>query len=163
MTAYGFNVEKKIVGDSLILSMSGSVDESFFVPALDDATFKLLVLDLEKVDLINSRGIIRWARWLNPLSQLKKIAIRHCPKMIVDQMNSIQGFLPKTIAIESFFVPYFCESCDASFKALFTQGKEFKLSASGPVIVERMRPCPSCKKMLDIDAIDSVYFSFLKR
>jgi hypothetical protein len=110
-----------------------------------------------EVKSINSCGIREWIKWLaaNPV---QSILYFECPKIIVDQINMVQGFLPKHGKVRSFFVPYFEDDSGEEKDVLFSYGKEFDDSGIHPpneVLSSEGRP-------MEMDVIEAKYFRFLK-
>jgi hypothetical protein len=87
-----------------------------------------------------------------------QLSVRRCPKIIVDQINMVAGFLPPAAIIESFFVPYYAESSGAEKMVLFVKDKEFKDG--------ELHPPASVKddagEEMEMDVIEAKYFKFLK-
>jgi DNA-directed RNA polymerase subunit RPC12/RpoP len=66
----------------------------------------------------------------------------------------VHGFFRKGASIQSFYAPYYCESC----------GKENKIHLKADQVKNRKAPkmeCPKCGEEMDFDAIEAQYFSFL--
>lgn len=154
-----FNFEKKRDGSTLVVALSGSIDEDAILIniAFDGASH--LILDLEKVTAINSCGIREWIKWLKGASGISKVTYRQCPKIIVDQINMVSGFLPENGEVESFFVPYFNESSGKEKMILFRQGQEFKAgSVQAPAEIK-----DDSGEVMEMDVIEAKYFKFLKK
>ena len=102
-------VTKKEDGDSNIFSFKGDIDEDANFTEHSLKSLNKAVFDLEEVTAINSCGIREWINWLKT-SPDTKLVFRNCPKIIVDQFNMVAGFFPMNGEIESFYVPYYCET-----------------------------------------------------
>src|SRR5258708_1376115 len=120
--AFSISKTKENGRDCLIIQ--GNVDE--------DATFSQtkvegteVTVDLLGVTAINSVGIREWIKWTKSFPAGCKLIVRNCPKIIVDQINMVLGFLPPGTFVESFFVPYYSEASGAEKMVLFVNGKEF--------------------------------------
>src|SRR5512135_2248555 len=105
-----FKAEKNTSGGVLTVSFSGDVDEDAVFSNLSLDGAKQVVLDLEGISAINSCGIREWIKWVKAAPADTKFVYRKCPKIIVDQINMVAGFLPDGSSVESFFVPYFNEN-----------------------------------------------------
>lgn len=153
-----FSITNQPEGAKLILKISGGVDEDANFQPVDLSAFKSVVLDVEGVSAINSVGIREWIKWMKGFPAGVQVAIRHCPKIIVDQINMVAGFLPPATLIESFFVPYYAESSGTEKMVLFENGKQFKdgqLNAPADIKDDSGEP-------MEMDVIEAKYFKFLK-
>ena len=157
MASLKIAVTKK--GDSVLLSLTGLVDESAAFPKIEFGEAKIAIIVWSGVTLINSCGIREWVKWLGTFPQGVRIAYAHCPRIIVDQINMVDGFLPKGGTTLSFFVPYYCNDCSAVTNLLFTNGKEF--TGSNIAAPETVK-CSKCGKVAELDVMESKYFKFLK-
>lgn len=153
-----FAVNSKQEGGRLALEVSGNVDEdsNFTPPDLGSNT--AVVLDLEGVVAINSVGIREWIKWIKTMPSSVKLSVRRCPKIIVDQINMVAGFLPAGTVIESFYVPYYADSSGSEKMVLFENGKEFK----GSEIFAPTDVKDDSGEIMEMDVIEAKYFKFLK-
>ena len=140
-----------------VLTLAGQIDESFpqdlhaLKPAGD------MVINLDQVKMINSLGIREWIKFMTAISAAK-IDFINCPKIFIDQVNMVQGFITPNCKITSFYVPYFNEDSNAEKNVLYSQGKEFGegfLNVAGSVKGEDGSD-------LDLDVVEQKYFKFLK-
>ena len=145
------------------LALEGALDENCMLPEFAEAITGTLTIDLSQVHTINSLGCRKWTQWIKDKAHADKgVTLINCSPAIVAQFNVLIGFLPDSVAIESFFVPYTCESCAHEERVLLTQGQEFDRTA-GIIQVREEVPCPQCKNMMTMDAIKARYFKFLMR
>lgn len=158
--AVKLNFNRSDNGPSTILEFSGAVDEDAAFDSLGiAATVKDLTISLAGVTTINSCGIRAWVKWVKSIPSTVKTHFVNNPKIVIDQVNMVDGFLPAGAVIESFQVPFFCEECENVTTITFNRGVEFKGDAINvPETVE----CLSCNKTAEIDVIESKYFRFLK-
>lgn len=163
----GFNSASALEGDTLKLTLSGVIDEDVTFPKVDDGPQKKIVLDLKDIKTINSVGIREWLNWIKPLSEKYEMVLENCPKAMVFQFNMVEGFLPAKSKVTSFFVPFYCESCDREDNVLFTVGKEVTGSAGAVAINFDVKAANLCKKgepcEAEMDVTEAKYFQFLKR
>jgi len=149
-----------------VLVLKGPITEHAVFPIQEVDGVERLVLDLESVSNINSAGIRLWLQWMNAVRLLNPnvvLSVRACPKSMVDQMNFIRDFVPKATIVESFFVPFYCETCDHSDRVLLVRGEHFDERAENP---EKVRfpdklACPTCQKPMEPDVMGN-YFKFLR-
>lgn len=161
-----FKVQEKTDGDSLLLVFDGVIDEEVKFPAVDTSKYKKVFIDLKGVRSINSVGIREWLNWMRPISDQSQVVFLKTPKALVFQMNMVEGFLPKSGFVKSFYVPFYCEKCDKEESVLFTVGQEVQLSPGNYTInfdVKAAKLCgqPDCE--MEMDASEAKYFQFLKR
>lgn len=156
-----FNFEKKKEGDYLVMIFSGQIDEDANFSSIDFSGSKKIYFELKDVTSINSCGIREWIKWVRTAPTDAKISFRHCPKVIVDQINMVAGFLPENATVESFYVPYYSEESGSEKMVLYTKGKEF--SESGELNFPASVKCDESGKDMEIDVIEAKYFKFLKK
>jgi anti-anti-sigma regulatory factor len=147
-----------------VLTLKGAIDEDSRLLDVDISNVeKELVLDLAGISHINSVGIRSWINWIGQAQQGRQLVFRRCPRIFVMQMNMVADFLPLGTRIESFYVPYFCETCDEESEVLFTLGKDIEVGADGStkVLYNARGTCknPDCE--IDIDTNEGRYFRFL--
>lgn len=150
-----FDIKLNDNGGALQVKVVGIIDED-----VDFAGFPLqgqqIEFDLKDLKSINSCGIREWIKWMGTASNAK-ISLHNCPKVIVDQINMVDGFLPSNGEVQSFFVPYYSEEAGSEKNILFTRGKEFNEGA--------VNAPPSVKdeegNEMEMDVIESKYFKFL--
>lgn len=150
---------------TLLLVFSGNIDENSNFPEPQTLEVKSLIIDLNKVELINSLGIRAWVRWMKELPS-KIITLKNCTPPIVQQMNIVSGFLPSSATIESFYVPFYCDHCDSESAVLMKRNEDFipKTSeAEAKIKLKSPIPCDNCDAERELDALEDKYFAFLKR
>jgi hypothetical protein len=153
-----FKVDKSSGSGALTLKFSGSIDEDAVFNEVTVDSSPKVVLDLDGVESINSCGIREWIKWLKTIPEVTKIEYQKCPKVIVDQINMVSGFLPGNAKVTSFYVPYYSEDSGNEKLVLFTEGNQYsgnKISA--PVELQD----ESTGETLELDVIEAKYFKFL--
>ena len=152
-----FSVTSKQDETNMILEMVGAIDEDATFPPPNLNGAGSVIWDLEKVTAINSVGIREWIKWVKSFPTNIKMSVRRCPKIIVDQINMVSGFLPAGTVVQSFFVPYYSEASGGEKMVLFENGKEF--GAGG------LKPPAEVKddsgELMEMDIIEAKYFKFL--
>ncbi|MBX9768852.1 MAG: hypothetical protein K2X47_16385 [Bdellovibrionales bacterium] len=152
-------VKKEPKGTSMYFELRGQIDEDVSFADLTADGASQVILDLEGVTSVNSCGIREWVKWLKSFPAGTKCVYVNCPKLVVDQMNMVAGFFPKGSTVESFYVPYYCESCSNETLIPFTNGKDFTGKA---VTAPESVKCASCGQDAEIDVIEAKYFKFLE-
>ncbi len=145
-------------GEKLNIQMSGVIDED-----VDFLQYKLvgaqqISLDLNGILSINSCGIREWIKWIGS-GVAAQIVFNNCPKVIVDQINMVDGFLPTNAKVISFFVPYYNESLGVEKNVLFRYGSEFKEGSLTPPSEVK----DDSGEVMEMDVIESKYFKFIKK
>jgi hypothetical protein len=148
------------------LKMIGSINESAELSLILFQEIKTINIDLSGVTFINSTGILSWIEWFIYLQIRNKdiqINFFNCPKIIVDQMNNVKGFLPKGAKVKSFAVPFYCESCNKSITKMATLDVDYtEGSESFPGQIEIDPPvCDVCGQQSEIDYAPQKYLYFL--
>lgn len=153
-----FSVSKRQDGTKLVLEVKGNIDEdsSFTPPDIGSSTS--VALDLDAVTAINSVGIREWIKWVKSIPAGAQLSVRRCPKIIVDQINMVAGFLPAGTTIESFYVPYYADASGNEKMVLFENGKEFK----GGEVFAPAEVKDDSGEAMEMDVIEAKYFKFLK-
>ena len=103
-------------------------------------------------------GIREWIKWLKGIPENVQINYENCPRIFVDQMNMVEGFLPPRAKVASFQLPYYCEECDSETNVLMARDKDFSKAKPTP---KGMPKCQSCGKDAEIDVVEQKYFRFL--
>ena len=153
------SLEKQLIDGQVVIAIAGNIDEdsNFSNHKLNDD--KEIILDLEHVTSINSCGIREWINWLKDASNTK-LVFKKCPKVIIDQINMVSGFLPEKARVESFYVPYYSEDTGEEKLVLFTHGKEFTdNSVNAPETITDNESGDE----LEIDVVETKYFRFLNK
>lgn len=156
MSKYNIQVDKS--GDTWKVRVAGSIDEDAdFAPfALNGA--KQIEFYLGQVKSINSCGIREWIKWVGTAGGVE-VLYHECPKIIVDQINMVQGFLPAQGKVVSFYVPYYSEESSSEKSVLFRNGQEFDTSGNirSPVVKD------DSGHEMEMDVVEAKYFKFLKK
>lgn len=145
-------------GDKKILKLSGVIDEDADFAQLNIAGAREVQLDLNEVKSINSCGIREWIKWMGQASGAK-VSYVNCPKIIVDQINMVDGFLPNQGQVLSFYVPYYNEDTGSEKNVLFRYGQEYtegQVKPPATITDESGQP-------MEMDVIESKYFKFIKK
>jgi hypothetical protein len=140
------------------VSIAGTIDEDVdFAPyALAGAT--TVEVQLGNVKSINSCGIREWIKWISTAGSAK-VTYNECPKIIVDQINMVQGFLPAGGKVNSFFVPFYNDDSGSEKSVLFRHGQEF--SDAGLAAIPEVKDDEG--NAMEMDVVEAKYFKFLKK
>ncbi len=150
------NIKVKNDGSKFFIELHGVLDEDVNFTEVNLLDPQDIVVNFENVQSINSCGIREWIRWLMRYGA-SNITYEKCPKIIVDQINMVDGFLPNNGTVNSFFVPYYSEESGVEKQILFSFGKEFDHSnINPPTEVKGDDGSP-----MEMDVIENKYFKFL--
>lgn len=155
MSKFQFKVNRQ--GPKMTLQLGGTIDEDADFAPLELQGAQEVQIDMDDIKSINSCGIREWIKWISANSTAKVVYAK-CPKVIVDQMNMVDGFLPSFAKVESFYVPYYNEDSGAEKNILFRYGVEFKEGQVQPPAEVK----DESGNAMEMDIIESKYFKFIK-
>lgn len=144
-------------GTSYAVILSGVIDEDADFAPHSLAGASDVLVNCDEIKSINSCGIREWINWISAAKG--SVVYEKCPKIIVDQVNMVQGFLPSSGKVSSFYVPYYSEDSDEEKIVLFREGQEFNTEGElqAPTVTD------SKGAEMEIDVIEAKYFKFLKK
>lgn len=152
------DVKMSKAADKLVVHMAGTIDEDVDFTQYNIAGNPAVEVELGGLKSINSCGIREWIKWMSTAGA-SPVSFSNCPKVIVDQINMVDGFLPSTGKVNSFYVPYYNDDSGSEKNVLFRYGTEF---GDGNVT-----PPASVKdeqgNEMEMDVIESKYFKFIKK
>lgn len=153
-------IETATHGRDIRFTFDGVLDERCELPDVSEFKFTgRVLLNLEKLSMINSLGCRKWVQWLNTIKAPKGIGLEKCSIPVVNQINILDGFLPPHVAVHSIFVPYFCDSCGKESLSLLDTSHSY--SATSVETIADEAPCPACPGQMELDVLKKRYFGFL--
>lgn len=158
-------VETEKLENGVKVTLTGRITEDSDFSLMPTQADAPITVDLQNVTRINSCGLRFWVIWMNEIGKDTEVTLQNCPQWVVDQINILEGFVGNKTVVESFYVPYYCEDCEISESVFKKQGEDFDPDNVDSAIEkwENQPPnCPECGEEMDLDAISSKYFSFLK-
>ena len=155
-----FKIVESRKDTSLDLRIFGTLDEDAKLPNANFSSATSINFDFGGLTSINSCGIRDWIKWISYIKPSTRVTYSNCPKIIVDQINMVDGFLPASGKVVSFFVPYFCENCDDVENNLFSTSE---VVTAGGVKIPKSTKCSKCGGETEIDIIETKYLKFLSR
>tara|TARA_B110001454_G_scaffold219202_1_gene251945 strand:- start:23318 stop:23791 length:474 start_codon:yes stop_codon:yes gene_type:complete len=156
MSKFELKIDKN--ADAAKITIAGVIDEDVDFNEFSLNGINQMEFDLNSVKSINSCGIREWIKWLGTNSKAKMTYV-NCPKIIIDQINMVDGFLPQNGKVLSFYVPYYNDDSGTEKNVLFRHGTEFTDTSVTPpekVLDETGNP-------MEMDVIESKYFKFLAK
>lgn len=154
-----FSATKEQSGSELKVTLAGHVDEDATFGTVDLSGASKVIIELEGVTAINSCGIREWIKWIRTAPPTAGFVYRNCPKVIVDQINMVAGFLPEAGKVESFYVPYYSDESGNEKMILFKDGVEFK----GGEVFPPAEVKGASGEAMEMDVIEAKYFKFLQK
>ncbi|MEZ0392052.1 MAG: hypothetical protein ACAH59_07560 [Pseudobdellovibrionaceae bacterium] len=156
MSKFEIKIEK--AGSAWKVNMAGVIDEDADFNPHSLAGAPAVELQLSQIKSINSCGIREWIKWMGTAGSVP-VKYHECPKIIVDQINMVQGFLPANGKVMSFYVPYYNDDSGSEKNVLFTLGKEYG--------DQGIQAAPAVKDEqgndMEMDIVEAKYFKFLKK
>ncbi len=142
----------------LTVHVSGTIDEDIDFSQFNIEGQPEVEVELGGLKSINSCGIREWIKWIGSAGSAQ-ISYVNCPKVIVDQINMVDGFLPSTGKVLSFYVPYYNDDSGDEKNVLFRYGTEYtENNVTPPASVK-----DSSGNEMEMDVIESKYFKFIKK
>ena len=154
-----FKYSEEFVDDAHMIHFSGDIDEDSVFDDIKLSQKKKVILDFQNITGINSCGIREWIKLMKTVPSDSHVTCIHCQKEIIDQANMIDGFFPDNTFISSFYIPYFCESCNEQTNILATRDDE----PNKVPVPDQETACHNCGEMAEIDIIEKTYFKFIKK
>jgi len=152
------DVKMEKQGEKLLVHMAGTIDEDVDLNQINLAGHSQIEIDLEGLRSINSCGIREWIKWLSAVPQTQ-LSFSHCPKVIMDQINMVDGFLPTNGKVNSFYVPYYNDDSGSEKNVLFRYGNEFSEGNLNPPAAVKDEDGND----MEMDVIEAKYFKFIKK
>lgn len=137
-----------------VIRLQGSIDEDFDGQMLLNEGSAKIFIDFNKVSKINSCGVREFIDVLGQISD-KTLYYVNCPRILVDQINMVKGFITDKSFVLSFYAPYFCEETDEDHMVLF-KAADITDFSKAPVAKD------SNGNDLVFDDFEEKYFKFLK-
>lgn len=153
-------------GTTLTVELSGYIGETS--PLFDVSLHKIekLVIDLGKVNYINSVGIKNWILWMRKIPKECQLVLQRVPPSVVNQVNVVAGFLPAHAILQSVMVPYYCDTCSKEDNLIYEQNKNYTLYANGQegvVTHPKEVKCGKPECTFTTDVLESKFFKFIKQ
>ena len=135
----------------------GSVDENFNQYVKDVPKTGEIELSLQALKSINSTGIREWIKLMQSMTGAQ-ISFVNCPKIFIDQVNMVSGFIPPTSKVLSFYVPYYNEDLDKEALVLYKMGENY--TANSVQVQDHYKDEQG--NMYELDVVKAKYFKFIQ-
>jgi len=136
-------------GSQLRVTLDGSIGETTQLFSIPLAGITELVVDMSTVTYINSIGVRHWILWTVKVPLACKVKLENCPFVIVSQASTVLGFVTPNMSIDSFRMPYTCESCHYEGYVSAKRSKDYEYSTPTTPKRTNVPPkleCPKCHK-----------------
>jgi hypothetical protein len=158
-------VLKEPHGDDIEIQLSGSISTDADFPQLRARLSQRIVFDCDGLEVLTPVGATAWSHWMRAFDERQQFVFRFLHERVVRVFSQINGFLPRESTIESFYVPYQCESCNHEDELLARRGKEYIEAVGGHPARLNMPAtlnCQHCKNQMNLGVWESKYFRFLE-
>lgn len=151
--------------NQVVANISGAIGETTPLFTIPLGGVTELIVDMANMTYINSIGVKNWIMWTVKIPKDCTVRLLNCPFVIVSQAATVMGFTAPNMFIESFRMPYLCESCNFDNFVLGVRGKEFDYSRDGQpskITLPTHLTCPKCKQStFEPDFLSEKTFKFL--
>jgi hypothetical protein len=135
----------------------GSVDENFNQFTKEVPKTGAVEFSLQALKSINSTGIREWIKMMQGMPAAQ-ITFANCPKIFIDQVNMVNGFIPPKSQVVSFYVPYYNEDLDKEALVLYKLGTNF--TATTVQVQDHHKD--EAGNMYELDVVKAKYFKFIQ-
>jgi len=142
-------------GGSLVIHLSGIIDESAQLNEIFAGVDGDVVLELSGIERMNSMGVHHWIPIITSLSRRRRTVVEALSYAMVMQANCVANLLGSA-EVRSCQVPYYCVACDSEQMLLVDAGEVRAANGGAP-----RKRCGTCAGELSFDEPDS-YFSLFQ-
>ena len=150
--------------EDYIIEMSGDLGDDVEFPNKKFRLSQRIIFNCENLRHLSSFAMQKWSRWMKSQDTRQQFVFRMVPPRTIDIFNMIDGYLPDESIIESFYVPYECESCGHEELLLARRGREFveALGHNAPkLLLPQEINCPKCKSGMKLGVWEAKFLRFL--
>jgi hypothetical protein len=138
-----------------LVELAGAIDENSDLQGLFDRLTGDTILNMRRVERVNSMGVHGWVPLVNKFAQKHRLMIDEISYALVQSANSVANMFGAAY-IRSCMAPYFCTTCQDN-QTLTVMGDEVRASRFEPPA----RYCGRCKQPMEFDELDG-YFGFFQ-
>lgn len=120
-----FKAEVQATENGMKVILSGVIDEKSEFPRFDSSG-KVVEIDLNLVQYMNSYGVRSWSDWMSGHKAAKQVILDHVPAVIVKQFNMFHGFLGDNAFVRSLYAPYVHPDTLDDKQVLLFHGKHYQ-------------------------------------
>lgn len=144
-------------GGKTQIDIIGSIDENFNQFTKDIPKTGEVEISLQALKSINSTGIREWIKLMQSIPGAQ-ISFTNCPKIFIDQVNMVSGFIPTSSKVLSFYVPYYNEDLDKEALVLYKFGENY--TSNSVQVQDHHKDAQG--NMFELDVVKAKYFKFIQ-
>lgn len=144
-------------GGKTQIEIIGSIDENFNQFTKEVPKTGEIEISLQALKSINSTGIREWIKLMQSIPGAQ-ISFTNCPKIFIDQVNMVSGFIPASSKVLSFYVPYYNEDLDKEALVLYKLGENY--TSNSVQIQDHHKDAQG--HMYELDVVKAKYFKFIQ-
>jgi hypothetical protein len=155
---------KERIGTDVTMRLIGEINERSEIQMPELKEVKTITFDFMHINHINSSGIRFWIQFVQTIPPEIIPHFKNLPKIIVDQMSMVVGFMPKGSVIDSFEMPFFCDKCNKSEREMLQKDLHF-MQATGTTASNLRLPRVGCGQTIcemTPDMLPKKYLRFLE-
>lgn len=151
-----FHISTRVEGQTAIIELGGSIDETAVFGELRVAD--KVTIRLHKVTFLNSVGTRSWCLWLQRFRAPTVVSLEGCPPIMVKSFSVVKNFLTDRCTVSSFYIPFYSEATGEHMDFLAERNVHF--GTDGQVKIPELRD--SKGNVMEMDVVPDSYFAFLK-
>lgn len=137
-----------------MLKIVGTLDETTPFPSISLENKKSIIIDLDKVDYINSAGIRGWTKWVWEFENVNSQALvvfQNVPPIMARQVAVITDFLARNSVFVSVWAPYVCENCNSDSDYLLYLQQDCSIDINDDLVISHTVKCADCGANMVLD------------
>ena len=119
-----FNQSYKMQNATCILEFTEPITDKFVFPTVQGG-IRTIEIDLAKVTFMSSFGVKLWIEWHRRMEPGITYLISNASPPFVNNINMVDGFLPKQSKVLSLYAPFISEDGDTDELVLLTLDKDY--------------------------------------
>jgi hypothetical protein len=138
-----------------LVSLIGAIDENADLDALFARLNGDVILNLRKIERVNSMGVHRWVPLVSRFTAKQPLLIDEISYALVQNANAVANLFGAA-QVRSCMAPYYCGRCNDNATVVVTFD-EVDRCGSGPP----PKSCARCNSAMEFDELDG-YFAFFR-
>ncbi len=152
--------------EDYIIELSGDLDEKIGFPEKKFRLSQRIIFDCDNIKYMSSFAAQKWSSWMREQDPRQQFVFRLVRPRMVAIFNMIENYLPNESIVESFYIPYECESCSHEELLLVRRGREFVEALgdnSAKLLIPQEINCAKCKSGMKLGVWESKFLRFLDK
>jgi hypothetical protein len=150
------NLKIQRLNSKINIDVFGDLDEDTNFSQIDLSFAQEIIFNFRGVKKVQSCGVREWIKMVQTISGNAIITFVNCPKIIVDTINMVDGFLPDQAKVESLFIPFYSDITEEE-KCLLYHTKAIATSLYQTEVLD------SEGNLMELNINEQKYFKFLRR